>query len=136
MRGGASDNVKLSTITSNEEILKALNWLKDRSESAAVLVKTYKNGETFYRKYSDGFIIQGGYFANRDTLGEGAQHTVTLPTSFSNAKYKVLRSARDAVVGGDCMYYTSPKSQTSSSFVAWNDSSRYYAGTYWLAFGY
>ena len=136
MRGGASDNVKLSSVVPDAEILKTLNWLKARSENAALLVKTYRNGETFYRKYSDGFIIQGGYFANRDTLGEGAEHTVTLPTSFTNTKYKVLRSAYNAKVGGDCMYYTSAKSQKTTSFVAWNDSSRYYAGTYWMAFGY
>lgn len=136
MRGGASDNVKLSTITSNEEILKTLNWLKARSENAALLVKTYRNGETFYRKYSDGFTIQGGYFGNRNVLGEGEVHTVTLSTSFSNAKYKVFRSPHNYRGSNGIWYTVGVTSQTSSSFTVRNDSSNYYDGTYWVALGY
>ena len=112
------------------------NWLKARSDNAALLVKTYRSGETFYRKYSDGFIVQGGYFANRNTLGEGELHTATLPTSFTSAKYKVFRSPYNYRGNNSILYTVGVVSQTTSSFVVRNDSSSYYDGTYWIAMGY
>lgn len=132
---GASDNVELSSVGSNKEILKALNWLKVRSENAALLVKTYRNGETFYRKYSDGFIIQGGYFINRSTGGRNPQ-TVTLPISFSNTSYKLFRSQKAMENASSTTHCVGSTSQTKTSFQMNNDSKEFYEGTYWMAFGY
>lgn len=103
--------------------------------NAAVLVKTYKNGETFYRKYSDGFIIQGGYFKNRDTGGSNPQ-TVTLPISFSDTSYKLFRSQKAMRGKPDVLFCVGSRSQTKTSFLMANDANAYYEGTYWMAFGY
>lgn len=51
----------------------------------AVVVTTYRSGNTWYRKWSDGFVEQGGVVSiARDTV-----QTVTLPTAFSHANYFV-----------------------------------------------
>lgn len=129
--GGA----EVKAIAPDADILRALNWLKERTVNAAVLVETYKNGETFYRKYSDGFIIQGGYFKNRDTGGSNPQ-TVTLPISFSDTSYKLFRSQKTMHADSGTQYCVGSLSQTRTSFQMKNDNNGYYDGTYWMAFGY
>ena len=49
------------------------------------VISTYHSGSTWYRKWSDGFIEQGGITAYS---GTGAK-TITLPTAFSSANYIV-----------------------------------------------
>lgn len=50
--------------------------------------KTWKNGTSWYRKYSDGWIEQGGEFTKqRDT-----NITVTFPVAFKNTNYTIATS--------------------------------------------
>ena len=45
------------------------------------LITTYHSDSTFYRKYSDGFIEQGGY--------HNANATITFPIAFTNTNYYI-----------------------------------------------
>lgn len=54
----------------------------------AYITETWSNGTSWYRKYSDGWIEQGGEFAKpRDTNG-----TTTFPVAFTNTNYTISTS--------------------------------------------
>ena len=55
----------------------------------AVVVASYRSGNNWYRKYSDGFIIQGGIYSNQGAQGEV---TITLPIAFATTNYTVVSS--------------------------------------------
>lgn len=50
----------------------------------AVVVASYKSGTSWYRKYSDGWIEQGGRLVRS---GSGSDITVTFATAFSDTNY-------------------------------------------------
>ena len=56
------------------------------------LTSTWRNGDSWYRRYSDGFIIQGGIIEN----AFGAIVTVTFPIRFSSFNNIVLGSVGNA----------------------------------------
>lgn len=68
----------------NSTVKAVLNHLLQNGGGAAKIVETSDNGSTFYRKYSDGFVIQGGTTATNDS-----QPTVTLPIEMRDTKYNV-----------------------------------------------
>lgn len=51
------------------------------------LVASWKSGTSWYRKYSDGWIEQGGYI----TTSSNTEHTINLHTAFSNTNYFVTK---------------------------------------------
>lgn len=53
----------------------------------AYITGTWKSGTSWYRKWSDGWIEQGGYNAGGSDYGDS---TVTLPTSFVGTNYSVF----------------------------------------------
>lgn len=57
--------------------------MSNRPAWSPYLVSTWTNGTSWYRKYSDGFIEQGGYLGVR---AEGSL-TVTFPIPFAGASY-------------------------------------------------
>ena len=57
--------------------------MSNRPAWSPYLVSTWTNGTSWYRKYSDGFIEQGGYLGVTGTTG----FTVTFPTPFAGASY-------------------------------------------------
>lgn len=57
--------------------------MSNRPAWSPYLVSTWTNGSSWYRKYSDGFIEQGGYLGVTGTTG----FTVTFPTPFAGASY-------------------------------------------------
>jgi hypothetical protein len=65
---------------------RAVNYddvvLKNSLTEAQVVVQTYKNGASWYRVWSDGWIEQGGYSSSMPV-------TVTLLKAFSNTNYTV-----------------------------------------------
>lgn len=62
----------------------------------AYITETWSNGTSWYRKYSDGWIEQGGEFEKpRDTNA-----TVTFPVAFKNTNYTISTS-QYARTGGD-----------------------------------
>lgn len=56
----------------------------------AYVTTTYSSGTSWYRKYSDGWIEQGGVSA---VISDGST-SITFPTKFSNTNYTVLSIAR------------------------------------------
>ena len=59
-------------------------------QNKAVLTDSYKSGVKWYRKYSDGWIEQGGHGTTTGTNGN--LQTITLHTAFSNTNYSVQMS--------------------------------------------
>ena len=60
------------------------------SSPKAYLSATYSSGTSWYRKWSDGWIEQGGVSA---VISDGST-SITFPTQFSNTNYTILSIAR------------------------------------------
>ena len=78
--GGGIDALTLSEVT--QEVLAALNFLKERT--GAYLVDSGETSTTWYRKYSDGWVEQGGTMAE---VGFYKQQTIVYPVPFRDDKY-------------------------------------------------
>lgn len=80
----------------------------------AVIVKTYRSGNIWYRKYSDGWIEQGGITENINANS----YTVTFPTAFTSTNYYA-----NFIVHGyakDDSYGHMVTEKTTTTFT-WND---------------
>lgn len=98
------------------------------SQGLSIVTKT-NNGNTWIRKYSDGFIIQGG-------LNSGSSGTVTLNTAFSNTNYSVL-GTRSSTSGNEVSLVFSNNTTTSFKFWnVWTDGGTAGSSFKWIAFGY
>ena len=78
----------------------------------------------WYRKWSDGFIEQGGYVS--------AKSTVTFPTAFSTTNYTAIASGKDDDWWQD--FGMSTYSYTTTSMLVYINKVRF--GAYWMAYGY
>lgn len=104
-------------------------------DSTVHVVETWKaeDASSWYRKWSDGFIEQGGYCF----VGSGIQGSVTtvMPTPFSTNKYSFVmffvHSALDGAssMGGDCIH------DRQTTQVVWNANAPF-TGYEWIACGY
>ena len=75
------------------------------------LVASWRSGKNWYRKWSDGWIEQGGEI--------GANATYTYHISFSNADYTLVTSPRTSTSGNEMTWgQASPQSLTATSFKA------------------
>ena len=85
---------------------------------AAVVVKTWTNGLSWYRKYSDGWIEQGGktaYWVNDSSSG---YTTITLNTPYTGTNYQVILTptVKYGNSGGNgCIYYEE-QTKTTTNF--------------------
>ena len=111
---------------------EALNDKMDRdahnvqSPSAVIVEKmdpTAENNYTWYRKYSDGWVEQGGQLGITTSAGG----TVTLPIQMSNAYYNVF--VQTAFNGTQAVVYSN---RTTISF----DYSGNVGKDSWMAIGY
>ena len=94
------------------------------------LVETWKNGYNWYRKYSDGFIEQGGKLAS----GSSAQYkTVNFATAFSSADSYVLTHSIDGVASYIGVRNRTTTSAEVSTHTAAGGISN---GAFWYACGY
>ena len=102
-----------------------------KSDKVCVVVANYRNGTSWYRVWSDGWIEQGG---RTTSLSQQATTTVTLMKAFTNANYTVLVAPSQST-----SRYANPSaySLTAKNFVVRNISN---AGSncsmYWYACGY
>ena len=100
----------------------------------AFIVETWRNddGSSWYRKYSDGFIEQGGAIT---PSGTGHQTvTINLPTPFTTTAYSAHITGTNNSKTGDGTNYVDSK--TTSTFVAYT---HYRSGSglpTWYACGY
>lgn len=78
----------------------------------AYVTETYRDGKTFYRVWSNGFIEQWGFAGGKEIL------TVTLPKPYSNNQYNIhVTPVQDALasVGGVSITNTSFKVDTNGA---------------------
>lgn len=90
------------------------------------VTKTWHSGTSWYRKWSDGWIEQGGYNAGGSDYGN---NTVTLPTSFWGTDYSVFVQNED----GSWDYGSKMISTAKSSYVI---GTRFGKNFRWHACGY
>ena len=81
-------------MTANADVKKALEFLKDRS-SESVIVESGKTSTGWWRKWSDGFIEQGGRFTPTKT-----NTLVTLFQIYSDSNYLVFMQMANPAGGG------------------------------------
>lgn len=84
-------------------MLAGLNGLKSQIAAKptpnAYVVSTWKSGSSWYRKWSDGWIEQGGAYSS--TVKNDQLYTVSLHTPFTTATYsKVVGMNRDNETSG------------------------------------
>ena len=81
------------------------------------ITQTWSNGTSWYRKYSDGWIEQGGEFTkNRDT-----KVTITFPVAFKNTNYTIATSqyAPQTVNTPVCIFTSKTNTGIIHNFVSW-----------------
>lgn len=124
-------NLQVEGVSVNPTVKKVLTWFKTQIGKADQVVEEWHEGASFYRKYSSGFIEQGGF------KPQGAGYYVTLFKSFSSADYSVVATVHVREGEG-----AQGVAQASA-----NSSTRFYVRTrsgvndfddpcYWYAFGY
>ena len=74
-------------------------------------VPTADNGYTWYRKYADGWVEQGGHIDS----GVNTPYTVSLPIEMSDAKYSITLGVGGATSSGG--YNSGYKDKTTTSFM-------------------
>ena len=75
--------------TANETVKKVLNNLNQRISSVGGVVDKWSDGQgNWWRKYSDGFLVQGYKYSGDPSTNKNI--SISFPTSFSDANYKVL----------------------------------------------
>ena len=123
-------SVKTNVEVNLDNIANDLNHKIDASElsDCEVVLETYRNGTSWYRVWSDGWIEQGGY----DTGSSNAFKTITLLKAFSDTNYMLLGAQSGTNTGADRVLQFRNKSTTSF------DMSRddYSTGFSWYACGY
>lgn len=115
--------------TANSEVKKTLDVLGERTET--YLVDKGETSTTWYRKYSDGWVEQGG----NSSANHSNRATVTYPVSFSNDNFSLCVSNKTNT-NGEGYYWNAftVLSHTKSSCVVSN-----WGGTEefsWFACGY
>mgnify|MGYP003288891301 CR=1 FL=1 len=126
----------LSTISANTTITaSALNTVIDAvnsiqtNSSQVYITETWNNGKSWYRKWSDGWIEQGGF------RGTGI---VTLHVPFTTTNYNINLTA-DSTSSGLCIiseHFLSKNTTTFSMRAQQWDSGHSYSGISWRAYGY
>ena len=82
--GGGDSPSQSRSVTAHSDVLKALRHLNERS-SDSVIVESGKTSTGWWRKWSDGFIEQGGRFT--PTKGNTL---ITLSQIYSDTSYLVF----------------------------------------------
>lgn len=92
------------------------------------IAQTWSNGTSWYRKYSDGWIEQGGEFTkNRDT-----NVTVTFPVAFKNTNYTIATSQYAQHTGNSpaCAFTTKTNTGITHNYGSWGSKWGWFACGY------
>lgn len=93
--GKISDVGSLDVSTLASAIARAESNLQSKLDIGTVhIVESWRDGSSWYRKYSDGFIEQGGIIASVSGNGYG-NATITLNTAFTTTTYVALATQDD-----------------------------------------
>ena len=98
-----------------------------------VCVTYYRSGANWYRKYSDGFIEQGGDFSN-----SARGTTITFPLAFTSTNYQALACINHADNGWTATTTACVRARTTSNMVVqiYHNSSNTTGLNSWYACGY
>lgn len=100
---------------------------------SAYITKTWRSGSNWYRKWSDGFIEQGGLYTNT----ANALIAISLNTAFGSTNYAFYRSPQWAGTGSSATYHcVGFVSKETTSVTFRTDGVGYYTNLYWYACGY
>lgn len=83
--GGGSSLPQSRSVTAHPDVLKTLGWVKEHLGDA-VIVESGKTSTGWWRKWSDGFIEQGGIFY----VEKGNSSSISLYTPFVGTDYSVV----------------------------------------------
>lgn len=92
------------------------------------ITTNWRSGGNWYRKWSDGFIEQGGYASSTTQ-----EVSITLNVAFSNTNYTVV--AASTVGGSQYNYNPNVGDRTTTSF-RYNTMIGKASGVLWIAYGY
>ena len=87
------------------------------------------NGYTWYRKYADGWVEQGGFFVSPDS--SGGFMTVNLPITMTDAHYTVLVTIKNEENNSTSFYINAGNLTTTSFQVKTGYSSDAYRYDFW-----
>lgn len=120
--------------TANETVKKVLNHMNEKIDSVGGVIDKWQDGQgNFWRKYSDGFIEQGGLSISDSS----ADCVVTFPKSFATDDFTVVMTGNGKFSGSAAPFYMQIYSFTRTSFTRHGrmDSSLSERAT-WYACGY
>jgi hypothetical protein len=102
-------------------------------QNVVTLIKYYRSGASWYRKYSDGFIEQGGNFSN-----SARGTTITFPLAFTSTNYQALACINHADNGWTATTTACVRARTTSKMVVqiYYNSSNTTGLNSWYACGY
>ena len=116
-------------ITKNREIAEHA----DLATAKAYIVETYRNGNSWYRVWSDGWIEQGG----RSNAGVGTDlKTINLLKKFDSSYYTVIMLPSTGVANSDYNNGLSIVGRYTSYFTYYNGDATVTSNPSWIAFGY
>lgn len=112
----------------------SLTW---GGKPVVTLTASWRSGRNWYRKYSDGWIEQGGLINYGSTAGKWTK-SVSLNTSFTSTNYNVVASFYDGDPAGDRYHQNGINiiSFTTSSFQIYQCGSDGIQYIMWYACGY
>ena len=117
------------------ELLESINTKVDKTdlvETPAILVETYRNGDKWYRLWSDGWCEQGG---TQTSITQDSTTSITLIKPYNNSSYNVITQtlasgSNNNGNNNSGEIYT----KSSSSFIIYTYN--YTKHVYWEAKGY
>ena len=131
--------VEFEKLGGGKTALAEVNALKSRvaalegARPNATVVQTWRSGASWYRKWSDGFIEQGGLHSYTNTNW----NTVNLNTAFSSASYTIAVSTMKTSTSATGSYQGySVCGRSITTFKARTSDSSNVAGMLWYACGY
>ena len=99
---------QLAAISADQTTKKVLEFLKNRNSADAYVVETWSDGAQWYRRYSDGWIEQGGAVLNTST-----GQTISLNLSFNSTNYFVAGMNDSDGIGWASMVGVGEKASSS-----------------------
>ncbi len=103
-----------------------------------VVIETGTSGNNWYRKWSDGWLEQGG-IADYGSDARSTNATITFPKAFSNTNYTIQYLAQRSGTSGNCNGASGCRNKSKTGiYLAWygngsNDYMRYFN---WYAAGF
>ena len=125
--GEADAESLLASVTRLESSVGALQ--NGVGRTSAYVIETWSSGTSWYRKWSDGWIEQGGVAG----VASSESRTVTLHKAFKNTNYTLHFTPFGTSQNGIMYmpYWNATKTTTSFTTAVWNDM-----GKIWTACGY